>query len=285
MRPTVTGAAVRVGSALFLAVVAPRLAHANPPAGGSWAHVFSTSFVHQGTVAPWIPRTGRPLASGPDIAWYTPNDIYAVNLFPPPYHFFDLRLEARRETVAPGYPYTSAWMDTCGAFEFQYGYLEANVQVPPGDGFWPAFWALQSDLTASYGEIDVMEMFGDAHHNQTTVHTGYPLVHTSHVWPPRGSTATADFAAASNTFGADWEPDAVTFYVDGVQRFRTPAGTVIPAQPMYLLLDLAVGGAGGDPSGSVFPNALHVLSVDVWQHCGGCDCLNWRNRPCAPAFP
>ncbi|MCB0033982.1 MAG: CIA30 family protein, partial [Anaerolineales bacterium] len=55
--------------------------------------------------------------------------------------------------------YTSARLITQDRIDFEYGRVEARVQVPGGpDGLWPAFWMLGSDITEvdwpQSGEID-----------------------------------------------------------------------------------------------------------------------------------
>src|SRR5580765_3914301 len=42
--------------------------------------------------------------------------------------------------------YTSARMQTKGLFSQQYGRFEARIKIPKGQGMWPAFWMLGSDI-------------------------------------------------------------------------------------------------------------------------------------------
>jgi beta-glucanase (GH16 family) len=57
--------------------------------------------------------------------------------------------------------YTSARMKTQGLFSFQYGRIEAEMQIPESQGMWPAFWLLGDNITTinwpACGELDVME--------------------------------------------------------------------------------------------------------------------------------
>ena len=80
------------------------------------------------------------------------------------------------------------------------------------------------------------------------------------------SFAGPDFSADWHVFAVDWRPGALVWYVDGVERWRL-ADAAVPSQPMYLLLNLAVGGAQpGVPDGSkVFPAYYDVDYVRVWS--------------------
>src|SRR5205085_6803441 len=60
--------------------------------------------------------------------------------------------------------YTSARLKTQGKFATTYGKIEARIRIPYGQGIWPAFWMLGSNIdTAGWpncGEIDIMENIG-----------------------------------------------------------------------------------------------------------------------------
>src|SRR6266542_3268035 len=81
-----------------------------------------------------------------------------------------LVITARRENPA-GFgcwygscQYTSARLLTAGTFSQQYGRFEARIKIPRGQGMWPAFWMLGTNIGTvgwpSSGEIDVMENIG-----------------------------------------------------------------------------------------------------------------------------
>jgi beta-glucanase (GH16 family) len=79
-----------------------------------------------------------------------------------------------------------------------------------------------------------------------------------------------DFPARWHTFAVDWKPDAIVWYVDGVERRRFTDASVIPNEPMYLLLSLAVGGDWPGPPDSTtpFPSSMKIDYVRVWQQRG-----------------
>ncbi len=80
-------------------------------------------------------------------------------------------------------------------------------------------------------------------------------------------TSPDDFSANYHIFGVDWEPGAITWYVDGVERYRFTNTAYISNEPMYVLLNLAVGGdwPGSPDASTVFPNYFDVDYVRIWQ--------------------
>jgi beta-glucanase (GH16 family) len=74
-----------------------------------------------------------------------------------------------------------------------------------------------------------------------------------------------DLSAAFHTYGVDWQPDAVTWYFDGKVVKTFTDTTVIPNTPMYILVDLAVGGWVSFPDKNThFPAVMQVDYVRVW---------------------
>ena len=70
-----------------------------------------------------------------------------------------------------------------------------------------------------------------------------------------------------HTFGVDWEPNAIVWYIDGVERFRYTRTNRIPNAPMFVLANLAIGGWPPPPNSSTpFPSELTVDYIRVYQH-------------------
>ncbi len=171
-----------------------------------------------------------------------------------------LRIRAERQSVG-GRPYTSARINTDNTFEQQYGRFEARMKVPAGRGYWPAFWLLPAS-GAWPPEIDVMEILG---HQTSTVYMTQHFGPTSAPANFGGSFTGPDFAADFHDFAVEWSPNRIDWFVDGVLRFSTT--TNVPQEPMYVVLNLAVGGwwPGYPDASTVFPQELLVDWVRVYM--------------------
>jgi len=164
------------------------------------------------------------------------------------------------------YNYVSGMVTTADHFSFQYGYMETRFQIPAGQGLWPAAWLL-SQQGAPIVELDVMENLGnDPNTVHMTVH--YPDPSTQKHKHIGKAFTGSNFSAGFHTFGVDWQVDHITWYIDGVAQFTVTDQTQIPHTPLYILLNLAVGGSWpGSPNAStLFPSTFLVDYVRVWQH-------------------
>jgi beta-glucanase (GH16 family) len=153
---------------------------------------------------------------------------------------------------------------TSPRFTAQYGYFEARVRVPAGRGLWPAFWMLTPEQHPP--EIDIMEVLSK---DPTGVHMHYHYIDGSGVLQDFGTAWNdGDFSADWHTFGLEWQPGAIIWYVDGMQRNRYD-GDYVAAEPLYLILNLQVGGknswAGPADATTVFPAYYDIDYVYVWQ--------------------
>lgn len=184
----------------------------------------------------------------------------------------NLVLTARRETDGS---YTSARLQTNDKVELQYGRVEARIQIPRGQGIWPAFWMLGADLPGvpwpQAGEIDVMENVGfEPHLVHGTVHgPGYSgsggISGTS--MHPQGWS----FADTFHTFAVDWRPGSITWSVDGVVYHQVTRESLggrewVFDKPYFLVLNVAVGGSwpGYPDASTVFPQQMKVDYVRVY---------------------
>jgi beta-glucanase (GH16 family) len=170
--------------------------------------------------------------------------------------------------------YTSARLLTQGLFAQQYGLFEARVQMPTGQGLWPAVWMLGNDIDTvnwpACGEIDFMETIG------SDISTNHGSLHMPTNYGPTGTFTLpndASFADAFHTFAVQWEPGTVRFYVDD-QLYETQNQSSVPAgdtwefdQPFFLLINVAVGGTwpGSPDSTTTFPQTMKVDWVRVYQ--------------------
>jgi beta-glucanase (GH16 family) len=189
----------------------------------------------------------------------------------------NLIVEARRETFG-NRDYTSARLKTQGLGAWRYGRMEARIQIPRGQGLWPAFWMLGDDIaTAGWpgcGEIDIMENIGkEPRRVHGTVHgPGYSGA--------QGVTSAYDlsagaFADSFHVYAIEWDADAIRWYVDDT-LYKAVAPKDLPGRwvydhPFFIILNVAVGGywPGGPDSTTVFPQTMRVDYVRVYAKTGG----------------
>lgn len=181
----------------------------------------------------------------------------------------NLVITARKEPYG-GMNYTSARIKTQNLKSFTYGKIEARIKLPSGQGLWPAFWMLGSNIDAlgwpKCGEIDIMERVNNNPHVNGTVH-----------WDAGGH---ADYGRASgnldfsqyHVYSIEWDSKYIRWFVDGQEynAFYIENGTGNTEEfqrPFFLLLNLAVGGnwpGSPDPS-TPFPAQMLVDYVRVYQ--------------------
>ncbi|MEC0371279.1 RICIN domain-containing protein [Paenibacillus chibensis] len=181
----------------------------------------------------------------------------------------NLVITARKEAYG-GMNYTSARIKTQGLRSFTYGKIEARIKLPSGQGLWPAFWMLGTNIDTvgwpKSGETDIMERVNNNPYVNGTVH-----------WDANGQ---ADYGQVSgnldfsqyHVYSVEWDSKYIKWFVDGQQynAFYIENGTGNTEEfqrPFFLLLNLAVGGNWpGSPNNSTqFPAQMLVDYVRVYQ--------------------
>ncbi|CAN5800558.1 hypothetical protein BH24DEI2_BH24DEI2_10720 [soil metagenome] len=171
--------------------------------------------------------------------------------------------------------YTSARLKTLSKLEVTYGRIEARMQLPAGQGVWPALWLLGDASGGSWpnaGEIDIVENIG---REPSTVHGTVHGPGYSGASGVGGSFELdgATFADDFHTFALEWRPNELKWFVDD-ELFFTLTPDDLPAgsewvfdHPYYLLLNLAVGGSwpGNPDETTAFPQALKVDYLHVYS--------------------
>ena len=188
-----------------------------------------------------------------------------------------LRLTARSEqyTDPRGFSgdFTSGRIET--KTRFQYGRIEARIQVPAGQGLWSAFWLFGDSLTGEgwpeVGEIDIMEVIGntlDLHNAVIAAREG------GERWIRNTSTLSpTPLADAWHVYAVDWDEDAIVFTVDDIETFRVSRTELADDEqwpfdrPYSITLNLAVGGDWPGPpnADTIFPAAMLVDYVRVYD--------------------
>ena len=195
------------------------------------------------TKYPFAPEKGGSLPSNGEQEWYI-NSMYAPTTSVRPWTVSNgvltLTAQPASGSIQPlidGYQYTSGMINTYNSFSQQYGYFEMRAQLPAGQGLWPAFWLLQTDMSWP-PEIDAMEVLG---HDMTTLYTAAHTNQTGSHTSKGGTIKVPDMSAGYHTYGVDWQADYITYYFDGNQVWKTPTPADMN-EPMYMIANLAVGG-------------------------------------------
>jgi beta-glucanase (GH16 family) len=171
------------------------------------------------------------------------------------------------------YPYVSGMLSTgklstngTPKWTGSYGYYEMRAKLPSGTGLWPAFWLLPvNDKWPP--EIDIMEMLGNDPNNILLTYFW-----NNGVYPPPKDTSTytgTNFSEGWHTFAINWEPNSITWYIDGVERKQVNS-IHVPNTPMQIIANLAVGGTlpGNPTSQTVFPASMKIDYIRVYNQVG-----------------
>ena len=175
--------------------------------------------------------------------------------------------------------WTSASIETAKKKEFQYGRFEAKMKIPQTIGSFPAFWTLgntydyvynvngnlgnQGESWAYCGEIDIME------HK-----TGLPYTTAGSIYDLGGGTTDIgrvnsheiDFNEY-HVYALEWTADKIEFYVDDIliSSHLISENMYMFKMPHFLILNLAVGSAGGGtPPSDINEYAVYVDWVRVY---------------------
>jgi beta-glucanase (GH16 family) len=161
-------------------------------------------------------------------------------------------------------PWLSGALTTFGKFKMRYGYVEMRARLPAGQGLWPAFWLLHQHDHDRRPEIDVVEMLGG---NPNTVYQTYHYYDNYTLRStPSFTVNNANYSSGFHTYGMKWEPGRIIWYVDGQETNRFEDGNV-SWEEMYILVNLAVGGAwGGNADGNTpSPSRFTIDYIRAYQ--------------------
>jgi len=166
--------------------------------------------------------------------------------------------------------YYSGVLTTRASFVQRYGFFEMRARVPAGQGLWPAFWLLGADKKWP-PEIDVLEVVGGQPTQMVT--TTHSANATGGDVPSGCRTTLADATTKFHDFGVLWTPERIVYYIDRVPvaQLATPAGV---DKPMYMLLNLAIGGrmAGPPDATTPLPGSFDIDWVSAYALPGHAPC-------------
>lgn len=150
--------------------------------------------------------------------------------------------------------YTSARMTTWARLSMTYGIAEARMQVSAQPGVVSAFWGIGTDIPVvdwpGAGEIDPGEVRGvDSSVLVQALHMPCGGSDCAAVWDTR---VAGSLAAGFHTYAIERAPGVEVFTLDGRQTASlaaadVPRGSWVFDKPFYLILNLIVGGWGGNP--------------------------------------
>jgi len=176
--------------------------------------------------------------------------------------------------------YTSARLNS--KFSFEYGRVEVLAKLPAGNGVWSAIWTLGQTIkerggywAEKYGkeswpycgEIDIMEHWGE---NQNIIQAAL------HNPASYGNTVNKKAIEADNLYdefhlyAIEWDKNKIDFFFDDTLYFtyqptKKNKKTWPYSKPHYLLLNVAMGGAGGEIDSDFSQTIMEIDYVRVYQ--------------------
>lgn len=176
--------------------------------------------------------------------------------------------------------YTSARLNTAGKQSFKYGKIAARIKLPKGEGIWPAFWMLGTNINENggdtpwpqSGEIDILELYGSKDPAVIEANIHYADENEQHTMMgavpytlPEG-----DFSDDFHIFELEWSADSLKWFVDGNQFASVSITDEVYSEfrkDFFILLNIAVGGtwAGRPNDTTPFPAQMHVDWVRYYQ--------------------
>lgn len=185
--------------------------------------------------------------------------------------------------------YTSTRLVTQDKLAMQYGTIQARIKMPAGQGIWPAFWMLGTSYYPEHwerwpecGEIDIMELVNTGTRYNVALHgpqgdTDYyggaevPGQFVGRQGPIAAVAPISDLTADYHDYWLMWREDQIVIGVDDTLLGEfTPAslpegGEWVFNQPMYAILQIAVGGPWPGPPDETTPWPATML-VDSFSY-------------------
>jgi serralysin len=170
-------------------------------------------------------------------------------------------LKKDMQQFAWGRSYSSGLLTSKGSFSQKYGVFEIRAKMPRGKGLWPAFWILP--INNSWPpEIDILEILGDNPQKlYVSWHSNVGGTHSSET----KAIDVPDTSTEFHTYSIEWTKDTINWFFDDIEVASKPTPEDFH-QPMYILLNLAVGGnwPGAPDATTEFPTKYSIDWVRVY---------------------
>ncbi|WP_159523807.1 glycoside hydrolase family 16 protein [Sunxiuqinia indica] len=163
------------------------------------------------------------------------------------------------------------------------GYYEIRARVDTSKGSWPAIWLLGTEQGwPECGEIDMMEFYRINKVPTILANVAWGTNQQYKAAWDSSTTPLADFISKDpdwskkfHTWSMKWDNTSIQIFLDGELLNEVDLSkTVNPDKynpftdnkNFYLLLNLAIGSNGGDPSKTSFPLKFEVDYVRVYKY-------------------
>jgi len=139
-------------------------------------------------------------------------------------------------------------------------YFECRFTGQSAPGTWPAFWLLTKPAPGrGTDELDIMEGYGGVGPGNPN-HPGYSV--TTHFWGQKAADGSALKAISKrvdmlgigsksywsttfHTYGVKITDTDTIYYLDNIEVLRHPTGELSKTQPLFFLINYAIGGISG----------------------------------------
>jgi beta-glucanase (GH16 family) len=232
----------------------------------NWILTFDDEFNDsQLDLAKWVPHDPWGQVRDRQLQAFAPESVTIAS--------GQLHLTAARTTEAKPVRYDGqarAWVSgivtTFGTFAQMYGRFEIRCKVPVGKGLRSVF-SLYPVPLGPLPRIDVFETSGNAP----------ATISFANLWGTEKTERSfgdsfpgPDLSTGFHTLAIEWDENKIAWFIDGKLKFQSGDG--VPRQPVFLLLNLAVGGGTGNilarspDSSTRFPASFDIDYVRVYKH-------------------